>query len=184
MSKKPSKDRASLCTFTFSDGRRCSSPRSGAKYDLCFFHLVKLRQRQLAEQAGQEVAAPFDTGFVTACDLNAAFTRLFSAVAQGLIKPKVASTLANIGQLLLRNQPLAKEEIFAAGGHRVWAKFVQNAVTPPGPEDHPDGEDSEEDSDPDTSDEQISGDDADSDDDSAPSGSESAASQASTPPSP
>ena len=161
MSKQLAKDRVSLCTFTFADGRRCSSPRSSAKYDFCFFHLVKLRQRQLAEQAGQEIAAPFDTDFVTACDLNAAFTRLFSAVAQGLIKPKVASTLANIGQLLLRNHPLAKEEILGAGGERVWTKFVRNAVTPPAPQDDSDAEDSEEDADPDTGDEQPSADDAD-----------------------
>jgi len=138
MSKKPSKDRASLCTFTFADGRRCTSPRSGTKYDLCFFHLVKLRQRLAAEQAGEDVAAPFDADFSTACDLNAALTRLFSAVAQGLIKPKVATTLANIGQLLIRNQPLAKQEILAAGGQRVWIKYVRDSVTPSALEDSSD----------------------------------------------
>jgi hypothetical protein len=176
MSKKPTKDRASLCTFTFADGRRCTSLRSGTKYDLCFFHLVKLRQRQQAEQAGEQVAAPFDTNFATACDLNAALTRLFSAVAQGLIKPKVATTLANIGQLLIRNQPLAKDEILSAGGQRIWAKLIQNAVTPPEPEDDSDDDDSENDS--------RSEEDADSDnDDSASSDSESAAPQTSTPPS-
>ncbi len=157
MVNKLSKDRVSLCTFTFADGRRCRSPRSGTKYDLCFFHLVKLRQRLAAEQAGEDVAAPFDTDFSTACDLNAALTRLFSAVAQGLIKPKVASTLANIGQLLIRNQPLAKAEILSAGGQRIWAKFVRDAVTPPALEDSSD-DDSDSEEEPEANDELPSSD--------------------------
>jgi hypothetical protein len=163
MSNKLSKDRVSLCTFTFADGRRCRSPRSGTKYDLCFFHLVKLRQRRAAEQAGEDVAAPFDTDFSTACDLNAALTRLFSAVAQGLIKPKVASTLANIGQLLIRNQPLAKQEILAAGGQRVWTKFVRNSVTPPALEDSSDDNSDSEDE-PDSEDDSGSEEEAEAND--------------------
>ncbi len=35
--------------------------------------------------------------FVSACDLSSALGRLFSAVAQGQVKPKTASTLAYLG---------------------------------------------------------------------------------------
>ena len=176
MSKKLSQDRSSLCTFTFADGRRCTSPRSGSKYDLCFFHLVKLRQRQAAEQAGEDVAEPLNADYLNACDLNAAFGNLFTAVAKGLIKPKVASTLANIGQLLLRTQPLAKEEFRFTYGDKALRNAIHCTF-------HPD--DSDEDSDPDDSDEDVhSEEDADPDSgDSASSDSESPASQTSTPPS-
>src|SRR5208282_640124 len=177
MSKKPSKDHASRCTFTFADGRRCTSPRSGTKYDLCFFHLVKLRQRQAAEQAGEDVAAPLNADYLNACDLSLAFGNLFTAVAKGLIKPKVASTLANIGQLLLRTQPLAKEEFLLTYGDKALRNAINCTFNPDDPDQDSDtGDDSEDDS--------SSEEDTDPDnDDSASSDSDSAAPQTSTPPS-
>lgn len=177
MSKKPSKDRASRCTFIFADGRRCTSPRSGTKYDLCFFHLVKLRQRQAAEQAGEDVAEPLNADYLNACDLSAAFGNVFTAVAKGLIKPKVASTLANIGQLLLRTQPLAKEEYLFTYGDKALRNAIHCTFHPA---------DSDEDSDrDDASDDDDSEEDAHSKEDANPDSddSESPASQTSTPPS-
>jgi hypothetical protein len=32
------KDRSSLCTFTFADGRRCRTPLCSASLSYCFFH--------------------------------------------------------------------------------------------------------------------------------------------------
>jgi hypothetical protein len=34
-------DRASLCTFTLADGRRCGTPRSGSHPHFCFYHARK-----------------------------------------------------------------------------------------------------------------------------------------------
>ncbi len=182
MSQNHSKDHASRCTFTFADGRRCASPCSGTKYDLCFYHLVKLRQRQAAEQAGEDVAAPLNADYLNACDLSLAFGNLFTAVAKGLIKPKVANTLANIGQLLLRTQPLAKEEFLLTYGDDALSDAIDSTFNP---------DDSHEDFDPDDASEDDSGSKDDSgseedpasyNDESASSVSESAASPTSTPP--
>jgi len=42
------KDRSSLCTFTFADGRCCRTPRcSGSSY--CFFHARKEAQARAAD---------------------------------------------------------------------------------------------------------------------------------------
>jgi len=182
MSKKPSKDHASRCTFTFADGRRCTSPRSGTKYDLCFFHLVKLRQRQAAEQAGEDVAAPLNADYLNACDLSLAFGNLFTAVAKGLIKPKVANTLANIGQLLLRTQPLAKEEFLLTYGGDALSDAIHSTFHPDDSHEdsNPDGASEEDDSEEEALSEQHA--DPDSDE-SASSNSESAAAPTSTPPS-
>jgi hypothetical protein len=36
-----SKDRVSLCRFTFEDGRRCRTPRISTSPDFCFYHAKK-----------------------------------------------------------------------------------------------------------------------------------------------
>ena len=41
MSTNRSKDRASMCSFTFADGRRCRSPRRNSHPHLCAFHAHK-----------------------------------------------------------------------------------------------------------------------------------------------
>jgi hypothetical protein len=42
------KDRASLCAFTFADGRRCRTPRCAVHAQLCYFHARKQAQVQAA----------------------------------------------------------------------------------------------------------------------------------------
>jgi hypothetical protein len=42
MSTNRSKDRASLCSFTFADGRHCRIPRQVGHPYLCAFHARKL----------------------------------------------------------------------------------------------------------------------------------------------
>jgi len=37
MSSLSPKDRVSLCSFTFSDGRRCRTPRTGKNPHFCFY---------------------------------------------------------------------------------------------------------------------------------------------------
>jgi hypothetical protein len=41
MSSLNSKDRVSLCLFTFEDGRRCRTPRIGGHPHFCFYHAQK-----------------------------------------------------------------------------------------------------------------------------------------------
>src|SRR5713226_8718623 len=92
-----SKDRSSLCSFTFVDGRHCRIPRQAGHPYLCAFHARKEAQSLAGQEAGKDIAYHLSGSFVSACDLTSALGRLFSAVAQGQVKPKTASTLAYLG---------------------------------------------------------------------------------------
>jgi len=83
------KDRSTnLCTFTFADGRQCRTPRCSGHLHLCWFHAQKEAESLAAQQVGQDISRFLPTKLLTACDLGAAMSRLFCAVAQGQIKPK------------------------------------------------------------------------------------------------
>jgi hypothetical protein len=100
------------CTraFFFADGRRCQLPPSADDMGLCNFHAKKYRDRITAEEAGRQISESLSNDVLTACDLSSALNTLFSATAQGYIKPKTAATLAYLGQLMLQTQRLAKQE--------------------------------------------------------------------------
>src|SRR6202158_6174698 len=85
MSTTRSKDRSSLCSFTFADGRQCRTPRAAHPY-LCAFHARKEAQALAGEAAGQDIAYHLSGSYVSACDLSSALGRLFSAVAQGQVR--------------------------------------------------------------------------------------------------
>ena len=140
MSTNRSKDRSSLCSFTFADGRQCRTPRAAHPY-LCVFHARKDAQALAAEAAGQDIAYHLSGDYVSACDLNSALGRLFSAVAQGHVKPKTASTLAYLGQTLVQNLHLAQAEYINAFGTNYWRETVRRnfdlSADPPSPTPEP-----------------------------------------------
>ncbi len=107
MSTIHSKDRVSLCTFTFSDGRRCRTPRRPGHPSLCASHARKEAHALAGAEAGEDIARYLSGQFVSACDVSSALGRLFSAVAQGHLKPKTASTLAYLGHVLVQTLPIA-----------------------------------------------------------------------------
>src|SRR5712664_619011 len=72
-----------------------SSPR--AARDLLFAVAATPPQPLAGEAAGKDIADHLSGSFVSACDPSSALGRLFSAVAQGQVKPKTASTLAYLG---------------------------------------------------------------------------------------
>jgi hypothetical protein len=126
MSTLHSEDRVSLCTFTFADGRRCRTPRHSGHPHLCYFHARKEAQALAAEQAGRDIAACLSGGrYLSACNLSIALARLFSAVAQGHIKPKTANTLAYLGQTLLQTIRLAQHEYINAFDTNAWRSAVR-----------------------------------------------------------
>ena len=126
MSTTRSNVRASLCSFTFADGRRCRTPRAAHPY-LCAFHARKDAQALAGEAAGKEIAYHLSGEYVSACDLSNALGRLFSAVAQGQLKPKTASTLAYLGQTLVQALPLAQDEYINAFGTNHWRETIRTA---------------------------------------------------------
>jgi hypothetical protein len=120
MSTLRPKDRANLCFFTFADGRQCGMPRRSGHPHLCPFHAEKEAQSQAAKQAGEDISSFFYGNFLSAGDLSAALGRVFSAVAQGHLKPKAATALAYLGQTLNQSVKLAQGEYANVFGGNVW----------------------------------------------------------------
>ena len=143
MSTNRSNDRASLCSFTFADGRQCRTPRRGSHSHLCAFHARKEAQALAGEQAGEDIAYHLSGSYVSACDLSSALGRLFSAVAQGHVKPKTASTLAYLGQTLVQILPIAQDEYINAYDTDTWREKIRESYeqsakhTSPDPEPEP-----------------------------------------------
>src|ERR1700747_650568 len=115
-----SKYRSSSCSFTFVDGRRCRMPRRVGHPYLCAFHARKEAQALAGQHAAEEIAYHLSGSYVSACDLSSALGRLFSAVAQGQIKPKTASTLAYLSQTLVQALHISQDEYINAFGTDYW----------------------------------------------------------------
>jgi hypothetical protein len=135
MSANPSKDRASLCCFSFADGRQCRTPRSPAHPHFCVQHARKEAQEVAAQKAGNDISSYLNNNnYLSACDLSLAMAQLFSAVARGSIKPKTATTLAYLGQTLLLSIPIARHEYTNAFGTDSWRDAIRASFADPDPE--------------------------------------------------
>ncbi len=130
---KPKKDRSGLCAFAFADGRQCRTPRRSGHPHLCAFHAQKEAQSQASKQAGEDISSFFFGNYLSACDLSAALGRVFSAVAQGHLKPKAATALAYLGQTLNQSVKIAQDEYANVFGGAVWRRKVASCLEPPPP---------------------------------------------------
>jgi hypothetical protein len=119
-----SKDRVSLCRFTFDDGRRCRTPRISTSPDFCFYHAQKEAQFRATEKIANDLAFFFSSDYLSANDLNTALGRVFVAVARGDIKPRAARTLAYLAQTMLQTLHLAQNELISACGDSEWHDSV------------------------------------------------------------
>ena len=131
MPKLRSKDDASVCSFTFSDGRRCSTPRCSTHPHLCYFHAQKEAAAAATQKMGIGIGSWVTGNYVSACDLAGALGRVFSCTAQGKIKPKTASTLAYLGQTLLQSIQAAQHEYVNAYGADNWRRVIRSGTVPP-----------------------------------------------------
>jgi hypothetical protein len=127
----------SLCTFTFSDGRRCRTPRTARHQHLCTYHARKESQTRAAEKVGQDIAYDLSGSVTTASDLTSALRHLFTAVAQGHIKPKTANTLAYLAQTLVQSIRLSQGEYIDAFGKDAWHEEVEGHLYPDAQEPQP-----------------------------------------------
>jgi len=127
------KDRSGLCAFAFADGRHCRTPRRSGHPHYCYFHAQKEAQSQAAKQAGEAISSFFSGNYLSACDLNVALGRVFSAVAQGHLKPKAATALAYLGQTMNQTVKLAQHEYANVYGGDVWRRKVASCLEPPPP---------------------------------------------------
>jgi hypothetical protein len=122
---------ASVCSFTFADGRQCRLPRRTGHPYLCLFHAKKEAQILSGEQAGEDIARFLSGNYISACDVAKSLARLFSAVAQGHIKPKTAATLAYLGQTIVQTLKLAQHEYINAFGTPAWRQTIASSFPPP-----------------------------------------------------
>jgi|SRR5580692_4463 hypothetical protein len=116
MSSIRPQDRASLCTFTFADGRRCRTPLSSRHPRLCFDRARKEAQAHPAGQVSSDLSCFFSGDYVSAHDLSAAIARLLPEVTHGQIKPKTASALACLSQTMMKTIQLSQHERIRAAG--------------------------------------------------------------------
>src|SRR5216684_501189 len=144
MSSLSAKDRVSLCSFTFSDGRRCRTPRTRNNPRFCFYHAQKEDRARAAQKLGKDLAYFFSGDYLSACDLSTALARLIPAVVRGDVKPKTAHTVAYLAQTLMQAIHLSKHEYINAFGSDGWRESVRNSVNgnrdyrfPPAPKPEP-----------------------------------------------
>jgi len=107
MSKPPSSDSASLCSFRYAN-RRCRMPRSSPNAKYCTYH----QRRMLAQ--GRDTAyvlfEPIAEAFVPVSGLTQSLARLFACVADGRIKAKDAVAMTRVAETLLKTLPLSNQE--------------------------------------------------------------------------
>jgi len=128
MASLTAKDRVSLCLFSFTDGRRCRTPRTGNHPHFCFYHAQKEAQACTAESLAKDLATFFSGDYLSACDLNTALGRLIPAVIRGDIKPRLARTVAYMVQTQLQAIHLSQHEYINAFGADGWRKAVRTSV--------------------------------------------------------
>ena len=128
MSSLSAKHRASLCSFTFADGRRCRPPRIAKQPRFCFYHAQKEARARTAKKLGKDLAYFFSGDYLSACDLSTALTRLIPAVVRGDVKPKTARTVAYLVQTLMQAIHISQHEYINAFGTDGWRKSVRNSV--------------------------------------------------------
>jgi hypothetical protein len=128
MSSLSAKDRVSLCSFTFADGRRCRSPRVRNNPHFCFYHAEKEARASAAQNLGKDLDYFFSGNYLSACDLSTALGRIIPAVIRGDVKLKTARTVAYMAQTLLQAIHVSQHEYintFDTGG---WRKSIRNSV--------------------------------------------------------
>jgi hypothetical protein len=123
------KDRIFLCLFSYEDGRRCRTPRTGNHPHFCFYHAQKESQSQAAEKLAKELAYFFSGDYLSANDLNTAVGRLIPAIIRGQIKPRLARTVAYMFQTLMQSTRLAQHEYINAFGTDGWRDAIHTSVT-------------------------------------------------------
>ena len=120
-------DRPCKCMFFFADDLRCQMPPSADDMGLCYFHAKKHSDHISAQEAGVQINEFLSRDILTACDLSAALSTLFSVAALGLIKPKTTVALTYLSQLMLQTQKLARQE-FVQSFDDTWPKIVRESV--------------------------------------------------------
>ena len=122
------KDRVPLCLFTFSDGRRCRTPRVATHPHFCHYHAQKEAQSLATQKLSNELTYFFSGSYLAACDLSTALSRIIPAVIRGDVKPKTARTVAYLAQTLLQSIRVSQHEFINAYSSDSWRNAVRDSV--------------------------------------------------------
>jgi hypothetical protein len=122
------KDRVPLCLFTFSDGRRCRTPRVATHPHFCHYHAQKEAQSLATQKLSNELTYFFSGSYLAACDLSTALSRIIPAVIRGDVKPKTARTIAYLAQTLLQSIRISQHEFINAYSTDTWRNTVRDSV--------------------------------------------------------
>jgi hypothetical protein len=128
MASLSTNDRVSLCLFSYEDGRRCRTPRTGNHPHFCFYHAQKEARAQAAEKISKDLAYFFAGDYLSANDLSTALARLIPAVLRGDIKPRTARTVAFMLQTLSQTIRLAQHEYVNTFGSTNWNRAIAEGV--------------------------------------------------------
>src|SRR3981189_1387581 len=128
MSSLSAKDRVSLCSFMFSDGRRCRTPRAGKNPRFCFYHAQKEARARTAKKLGKDLGYFSPGASLPACAPSAALAPLTPAVVRGDVKPKTAHTVAYLSQTLMQAIHLSKHEHVNPRGAQCERTSVRTSV--------------------------------------------------------
>jgi hypothetical protein len=140
----PEKDRISLCRFSFSDHRRCRTPRSPHHPHFCYFHAREESQTHANSELAGDIAYFFSAEYLSANDLNAALARLFPAIIRGDIKPRMAKTLVYLAQIFSQTIPIAQKEYIEAYGGNYWRSTIRTTIKQNSKRDEPSSQPDEE----------------------------------------
>jgi hypothetical protein len=103
---------------------------------LCVFHARAERQLLESDRLGSELAASLTGGFMTATDINFVLGKLFKAIAQNRIPPRIAANLAFVAKLLLQSLDKLKDEYRFHYKYEAWKAMERDAIAlsdPPEP---------------------------------------------------
>ena len=95
---------------------------------LCVFHTRAERQLLESDRLGSELAASLTGGFMTATDINFVLGKLFKAIAQNRIQPRVAANLAFVAKLLLQSLDKLKAEYRFQYNFEAWKAMERDAI--------------------------------------------------------
>ena len=128
MSSIPLKDRVSLCRFTYSDHRKCRTPRSPRHPHFCFYHARLESQSVAAAKLADDIQYFFSGEYISANDLSAVLARILPAIIRGDIKPRLAKTIVYLAQTLNQTIHLAQHEYINAYGPQSWRETISTSI--------------------------------------------------------
>jgi hypothetical protein len=95
---------------------------------LCIFHARAERQILESDRLGSELAASLTGDFMTATDINFVLGKLFKAIAQNRIPPRIAANLAFVAKLMLQSLDKLKTEYEFKYNFEAWKSMERDAI--------------------------------------------------------